>query len=141
MGGFCCGGKGDKMKIVSEFQGHSIELLAPWQGGDLLVEIRGGCRPHIGCISTCWFEKGEMKFKKLLLPEHRDDVIGDRFSKALARQLHTTVCVVCGIHYDGVSKDDIAEIVAETERMLFSLQRELCQCDSMPKRKEEKPES
>lgn len=72
MGGFCCGGKGDKMKIVSEFQGHSIELLAPWQGGDLLVEIRGGCRPHIGCISTCWFEKGEMKFEKLLLPEHRD---------------------------------------------------------------------
>jgi len=41
-------------------------------GEDLLVEIRGGCRPHIGCISTYWFKKGEMKFEKLLLPERRD---------------------------------------------------------------------
>ena len=44
-----------------------------------------------------------------------------RLSVALAQKLGTTVCVVSGIHFDGASKQDIAEIVNSTNKMLAQL--------------------
>lgn len=113
------------LKKTSEVLGYSIEAELRTQGKDVLVEIKGGCAPHIGCVSVCRFEEGEMRMEKLLLPGHRDDVVADRFAEAFARQLHTTVCAVCGIHYDNASRDDIVRIVGATEEMLRSMQHEL----------------
>ena len=55
------------------------------------------------------------------MPAHRDDVVGDKFAQALAQRLNTTVCVVSGIHFDGVSKQDIAEIVRASDEMLVRI--------------------
>ena len=64
---------------------------------------------------------GEPRLEKILLPAHRDDVVGDKFAQALAQRLNTTVCVVSGIHFDGVSKQDIAEIVRASDEMLVRI--------------------
>ena len=113
------------MRKKCEILGYTIEAELRWQGGDAVVEITGGSKPHIGCVSTCWFHNSEMCAEKFLLPGHRDDVIADKYAAALALQLQTTVCAICGIHYDNVSKEDIALIVAETDKMLSALQYEL----------------
>ena len=72
----------------------SVELKR--YGLDWMVQITGGCAPHIGSVSVGTFADGEVHLRKILLPSHRDDVIGDRFAETLTKQLRTTVSVVCG---------------------------------------------
>ena len=60
--------------------GHSITVSIHQIGEDWLVEISGGCRPHIGSVSVGTFAEGQVSLQKVLLAEHRDDVIGDLFA-------------------------------------------------------------
>ena len=103
--------------IKRDVLGRTIEARLTWQGKDLLVTVTGGDAAHIGSVSVCRMCGGE----KILLPAHRDDVISDKFAQALAQRLNTTVCVVSGIHFDGVSKQDIAEIVRASDEMLVRI--------------------
>lgn len=107
--------------IEREVLGRTIEVSAGWRGRDLLVAVTGGDAPHIGSVSVCRMQNGGAVTEKILLPTHRDDVIGDKFAETLALKLKTTVCVVCGIHFDGVSKKEIAEIVKASEEMLAQI--------------------
>ena len=105
--------------IKRDVLGRTIEARLTWQGKDLLVTVTGGDAAHIGSVSVCQMCGGEPE--KILLPAHRDDVISDKFAQALAQRLNTTVCVVSGIHFDGVSKQDIAEIVRASDEMLVRI--------------------
>lgn len=107
--------------IKSEVLGRPIEVSAGWRGRDLLVTVTGGDAAHIGSVSVCRMQNGGAVMEKIVLPTHRDDVVGDSFAQALAQKLGTTVCVVSGIHFDGASKQDIAEIVNSTNKMLAQL--------------------
>ena len=77
--------------------GHLISVNIHRIGTDWLVEISGGCRPHIGSVSVGAFTENQVTLQKILLPEHRDDVISDLFAVELAKSLQTTVTVICGI--------------------------------------------
>ena len=79
---------------------------------------RRGRRTYRQCFGVPDVQR---RIEKILLPAHRDDVIGDKFAQALAQRLNTTVCVVSGIHFDGVSKQDIAEIVQASDEMLVRI--------------------
>lgn len=107
--------------IKRDALGRTIEARLTWQGKDLLVTVTGGDAAHIGSVSLCRMCSGAPRIEKILLPAHRDDVIGDKFAQALAQRLNTTVCVVSGIHFDGVSKQDIAEIVRASDEMLVRI--------------------
>ena len=130
--------------IEAEVLGRPIEVSAGWRGRDLLVTVTGGDAAHIGStrtglvtewellipsvfktligsVSVCRMQNGGAVMEKIVLPTHRDDVVGDSFAQALAQKLGTTVCVVSGIHFDGASKQNIAEIVNSTNKMLAQL--------------------
>ena len=109
--------------------------------GDLLVEISGGARPHIGSVSVCWFQDGKMCFDGILLPGHRDNVVGDKFAKSLAAAMHTTVSVICGIHYNAATKDDIELILRDMDRALAEFQDELCAAPNRQKDKVAAPDA
>ena len=87
-------------------------------GGDLLVQITGGCAEHIGSVSTAYFEDGERRLETLLLPHHRDDVVRERFALALSERTRGTVAVACGIHYDAPGHEGIKEIVRCADELL-----------------------
>ena len=106
----------------------SVELKR--YGLDWMVQITGGCAPHIGSVSVGTFADGEVHLRKILLPSHRDDVIGDRFAETLTKQLRTTVSVVCGIHYDMPGKEGLRQIVDCTERLLQEIQHRLVAAQS-----------
>lgn len=97
----------------------SAELYAV--GEDRLVLVRGGSRHHIGSVSTARFENGAAQLEKILLPAHRDDVVGDAFAVALCEKLRANVCVVCGIHYDISDRGDIDKIVSAAKTLLEKL--------------------
>lgn len=87
-----------------------------------MVTVTGQGTPHISAVFRCaGCAAAEPRIEKILLPAHRDDVISDKFAQALAQRLNTTVCVVGGIHFDGVSKQDIAEIVRASDEMLVRI--------------------
>ena len=95
-----------------------ISVSLTQSGPDWLVRIAGGCAPHIGSVSVAYVENDEVILEKILLPTHRDDVVGDRFAKVLARRFHATVTVVCGIHYEAPGKEGLRQIVACSESLL-----------------------
>ena len=98
--------------------GHGITVSIHQIGEDWLVEIFGGCRPHIGSVSVGTFAEGQVSLQKVLLAEHRDDVIGDLFATELAKCLQTTVTAVCGVHYERPGQEGIRQIVACAKSML-----------------------
>lgn len=98
--------------------GHGISVDIRQIGENWLAEISGGCRPHIGSVSVGTFANGQVTLEKILLPGHRDDVIGDLFAAELAKRLQTTVTAVCGIHYEEPGSEGIRQIVACAEELL-----------------------
>ena len=93
------------MRYEREVLGQMLTARTERLGGDMLVEITGGCAPHIGSVSTA-------------LPGHRDDVVGDRFAGRLARELGCAVTAVCGIHYESPGRQGIEEIVGRAMELL-----------------------
>ena len=68
--------------IKRDVLGRTIEAQLTWQGKDLLVTVTGGDAAHIGSVSLCRMCSGAPRIEKILLPAHRDDVIGDKFAQA-----------------------------------------------------------
>jgi len=101
-------------------------------GPDYLITIRGGSRHHIGSVSIAYKEAGQIRLKKILLPEHRDDVISDMAAVKLCEALDATVSAVCGIHYEAPGKDDIAVIVAAAEQLIRDICNSLVQKQHIP---------
>ena len=98
--------------------GHPISATLSDIGEDLLVQVTGGCAPHVGSVSIGYPADGGISTEKLLLPTHRDDVVGDLFARTLAQRLSRKVTVICGIHYDAPGKDGLAQIVACAQALL-----------------------
>ena len=97
---------------------YPIAVQLSKSGADWLVKISGGCTPHIGSISVAYWTQNGVKMKTILLPTHRDDVVSEQFAKALATHFHSTVTVVCGIHYENPNKQELSQIVSCTQDLL-----------------------
>lgn len=106
--------------------GYPITVTLSQEGPDWLVKITGGCAPHIGSISVGYWENGSVMVRKILLPEHRDDVVSDLFAETLARRLQANITAVCGIHYNSPSREDLVQIVSCTKKLLEDI---LCEMD------------
>lgn len=61
----------------------------------------------------------------LVVPGHREDELAQHVARTLAAALHCRVSVVCGIHYDRISREEIALVLALadslTQRALHAL--------------------
>ena len=81
-------------------RGKEIVLNARRQGGDCLVSVTGGDAPHIGAAALC-----------------ADGEIPAELAERAASKLGCCVCAVCGIHFDGISRAEIASVVAAVRDM------------------------
>lgn len=106
------------MRYEREVLGQMLTARTERLGGDMLVEITGGCAPHIGSVSVAYLDSGEPSLRTLLLPGHRDDVVSDMFAEALSKKLGATVTVVCGIHYKDPGPEGIEAILECTRALL-----------------------
>lgn len=79
------------------------------------VDLYGGDLPHIGAVSAVSCDK---RLETILFPGHREAVLSESWAASLnqARPV-CPVAVTAGIHYDGVTREDIEEIVKVTEEM------------------------
>lgn len=105
--------------------GKPITARLLWAGADLTVLIAGGDLPHTGSVTVAHWQEGRVTLTTTLLPSHREDAVSEPFARGLAECTGHTVTVLCGIHYDGITKSGIAEVLAATDRLLEEIKGEL----------------
>lgn len=98
--------------------GFPIRCNATRLDQGLHVLLMGGSRTHIGAISTCL--PGNPPETKVF-PGHKDQFVSEPWAQKLAEHFHVPVCVVCGIHYDNATGEQIVEILDCTNKMLHKL--------------------
>lgn len=79
------------------------------------VSVFGGDLPHIGAVSIV---SPEGTCSTVEFPGHRDGTVSRRWADALAKAGYCPAVVEAGIHYDGLSREGIAEVLALTDKML-----------------------
>jgi hypothetical protein len=103
----------------------SISLRSVEMGKDLLVTIIGG-RGHIGAAAVGIKVGGIATSSVITVPAHREDRVVKDAAEKLAKKLDKTVVVVAGIHYDDITKDEIAEALRLCDGLVEALAGELC---------------
>lgn len=100
-----------------------VEVNLIWLGSDLLLTITGG-KSHIGslCHGT---GQGSINSNQFTFPGHREDTIVLESFKKLAEKLSGNLLVVGGIHYDDITKAQIAAICQNCEFLIYRICRDL----------------
>ena len=95
-----------------------IELCAVKCGRDYSVTICGGTRYHVGAMALGCARPPKNNVERSanvsVVPvfEHKDDECARFAAKYLATRLDCVVAVAAGIHIDGASTEEIAELMA-----------------------------
>ena len=83
--------------------------------GGLHISIFGGDLPHIGAVSIVLPEGG---CRTTQFPGHRDGAVSERWARTLSAAGHRPAVVEAGIHYDGLTRQGIADVLALTDNLL-----------------------
>jgi gallate decarboxylase subunit D len=120
--------------FVSGAHPYKLSAEVKFIGADLLVVVSGGDAPHIGSVAVA-LPRPSLRNRRIIsatssvynLPGHKDQVIAQRVSEALASRLNCTVVATAGFHRDGISREGIERVLenAETlaEKISTSLRR------------------
>lgn len=96
-----------------------------WIGGDLLVSVTGGEAPHIGAAALAFLENGVPSVLPLQVPGHREGELACFCAETLCQAAECTVLVLCGIHIDKASREEIQQLCANAELLARRLAERL----------------
>ena len=113
------------------YKQSEIILKTKWLGEDLIMEISGGERPHLGGFAIAYRvsedEKdtlhGAYTIKSISLPHHREEDMLKTMVKKASALTGTTVMGYGGIHYDHLNQEEIREILNIVEGLLAAFLR------------------
>lgn len=91
--------------------GYQIEAKVMMENKDLIAVITGGNIPHIGVILS--YDCKEKKQQEIKIYSHNNHVhkdfyLAERFAQGLIATLPGNLCVIVGVHVDGITKKQIA---------------------------------
>lgn len=93
---------------------YNIAFTVQRIGRDYLFTISGGQLdggPHIGAVAVAFWEAGRLMVETIELPSHKEGELAQECATLAAEKLTTTCTVICGIHIDQASSEQIKEIV------------------------------
>jgi hypothetical protein len=100
-----------------------LEIQLIWLGHDLILTITGG-KAHIG--SLCYATgQPDHNLRHFTFPGHREDKIVLETFKKLSGKLKGKLLVVGGIHYDSITRDQIAEINSNCVQLIDRICQDL----------------
>ena len=105
---------------------NSVSFVYPCLGYELRADITmldegvhvllvGGSTTHVGAVT---FADEDGIVETLQLPGHRDAVVSESWAVMLAAHFCMPVSVACGIHYDGIAKTQIGEVLEAAQQLL-----------------------
>jgi hypothetical protein len=113
-----------------------FSLAAQWQraGRDLMVLVTGGDAPHLGAVamaeprpSLADPSRTSATVSVFCYPGHKEDELARELAQALAAALGVKVVVAAGMHWDGLTAADIAQVRAAHAGLKEMLIATLCQ--------------
>ncbi len=102
------------LEYAEEYEGETITAVVTRLDEGYHVLLTGGSKTHIGSVSSAGYGE-DISYQ---FPGHRDEVVSRMWAGSLHEALSEPVVVSCGLHYDGVNKDQINGIVEECEKLL-----------------------
>lgn len=109
------------VRIERSCLGWPLRMEAHLVGEDVAVLIDGGTRPHIGAVSAAFYQNGAAVVQTAEGTGHRDGVVSEAVSRRVSETMRCNCSVCCGIHYDSVARENIRQILSETDDMLVEL--------------------
>lgn len=103
------------MDFAVEVLGYLIRARLEFLDDGLNVTIFGGCSSHIGCVSVA---EADGSLQSIAIPGHKEQVVSERWARALAKKHKCRTAVTCGIHYDDLTKEELAQVIAAIGRLL-----------------------
>lgn len=107
-----------------EVAGSYIEVSAGRIGEDILLSVEGGDKPHIGCvvqavprISLTGDGSGSSTASVLNLTGHKDEYLCRKLAEKVCSSLGVVTVCTGGFHIDGMSKEQITEVIQVTEEI------------------------
>jgi hypothetical protein len=107
-----CVGKGRYGVILEHYQ----------IGRDRLIIIKGGEEEHIG--SATLIERGDY-LHTISKRGHRDDIVSERMAKIIYDNIEEDILVICGIHIDDATKDEIDILVNNAQECVDIFLKEI----------------
>lgn len=110
------------MTLERSLFGKTITCRAERLDEGIHVLLAGGDRSHIGAISNA---EPDESAETTVFPGHKDQYISAPWAEKLAARTGERACVVCGIHYDDATKDQIEAIISACSELLAELMQQL----------------
>ena len=109
-----------------------IEVSVGAIGKDILICVEGGDRPHIGCVvqavprlSLIGDGSKSATASVLNLTGHKDEYLCRKLAEKICSTFGTTTVCTGGFHIDGMSKEQIKEVMEVTEEITEEIVQEL----------------
>ena len=111
----------------------AIAVYRTREGINVLIE--GGDKGHIGAVAVA---RGGEIVESVCFPGHREDIVCESWAKEISGLVPGPAVVEAGIHYDGITKGQIEEVMevltAQRKELMEELRRN--QERDLKKRKE-----
>jgi len=111
---------------------YRINILAKKVGDDLLVNIIGGTKPHIGAVALAQYHPSisdmtaaSASTSLMVIPPHKEGDVAMKVSDELARVCKTNVITTAGIHIDDASTAEIKQLIENMWGALSKLKSQL----------------
>lgn len=104
-----------KFEVAVEILGWPLSAKAVQLDEGWDVSVTGGSRTHVGAVSLA--QEGQ-DTQTVLRQGHRDDIVSRQWAEQLAAAWKSPVCVRAGIHYDGITKEEIHMVLDAAAELL-----------------------
>lgn len=108
----------DLVTLQETLFGRPLTCTVTWLDDGIHVLFTGGDLSHIGSVSVC--DPGSA-VQTLTMPGHKEQYLSAPWSKAISDTSGLRCCVVCGIHYDSASPEQIGAVLEAADRMLIQV--------------------
>lgn len=111
------------MRTMTEaYLGYSITLSGQRVGNGWHLLCHGGSQPHVGGVSLAqpyWGSNGNItaSVSSISIIGHKDTELGNWIAGYIAKRTGLVTVVVCGIHFEDISKAEISAIMDIGERL------------------------
>lgn len=107
-----------RMTLYTTVLGREIRCDATRLDEGIHVLLTGGHKSHIGAVSVC--DPGKEP-ETMTMPGHKEQYVTAPWSKAISNAANARCCVVCGIHYDNATPQELAAIMDAVGQLLNQL--------------------
>lgn len=99
-----------------------MSLLAYHMGSDFVVCIYNE-NAHVGAVAVGDYCHEEKRASVSVITRlgHKDDVLAQEAAHAISKATRKPVCVIAGVHLDGITRQEIDEIVKNSRKVVDKL--------------------